>query len=82
MHYWVVMPAAGFGQRFGGPTPKQYALLLDRPLIVWSLAPFLEDPRCRGIQVAVAPDDPQWPAVAALLDPRRVAACAGGSERF
>lgn len=81
MRYWVVMPAAGFGQRFGAPTPKQYLPLAGRPLIAWSLQPFLDDPRCAGITVAVAAEDPHWPTVRASLDDPRIASCNGGSER-
>jgi 2-C-methyl-D-erythritol 4-phosphate cytidylyltransferase len=33
MRYWVVMPAAGSGSRFGGALPKQYALLEGRTVI-------------------------------------------------
>lgn len=75
------MPAAGFGQRFGAQTPKQYLPLLGRPLIAWSLQPFLDDPRCAGVTVAVAAEDPHWARVGALLADRRIASCTGGAER-
>ena len=41
MRYWLVMPAAGAGRRFGADTPKQYAPLEGRTVIEWALAPFL-----------------------------------------
>ena len=53
MHYWLVMPAAGAGRRFGADTPKQYAQLEGRTVIEWSLAPFLRDARCARIVVAL-----------------------------
>lgn len=81
MQYWLVMPAAGSGQRFGGDVPKQYTRLAGRPLIAWSLRPFLEDPRCRGLRVALAADDPHWAAVAAELRDARIETCLGGAER-
>src|SRR5256886_16556270 len=31
MRYWLVMPAAGSGSRFGAGGPKQYAPLAGRP---------------------------------------------------
>ena len=55
MRYWLVMPAAGSGRRFGAASPKQYAELAGRTVIEWALAPFLGDRRCAGIIVALAP---------------------------
>jgi 2-C-methyl-D-erythritol 4-phosphate cytidylyltransferase / 2-C-methyl-D-erythritol 2,4-cyclodiphosphate synthase len=67
MRYWLVMPAAGSGARFGAASPKQYAALAGRTVIEWALAPFLADTRCAGIVVALAPDDGQWARIAARL---------------
>ena len=77
MRYWVVMPAAGVGRRFGADRPKQYAALCGRTVIEWALAPFLEDSRCAGTVVAIASEDPYWPSVA----PQTVLATPGGQER-
>ncbi|MFM1885102.1 MAG: 4-diphosphocytidyl-2C-methyl-D-erythritol synthase [Pseudomonadota bacterium] len=63
MRYWLVMPAAGAGRRFGSELPKQYSPLAGRSVIDCSLAPFLSDPRCRGIVVVVAGEDTVWPAI-------------------
>ena len=79
MRYWLVMPAAGTGQRFGDKTPKQYAPLAQRTVIEWALAPFTGDTRCAGIAVALAPDDRWWPRIAERLPP--VTAVQGGAER-
>ena len=46
MRYWLVMPAAGAGRRFGGDVPKQYAELCGLPVIERALQPFIGDPRC------------------------------------
>jgi 2-C-methyl-D-erythritol 4-phosphate cytidylyltransferase len=67
MHYWLVMPAAGAGRRFGARLPKQYAPLEGRSVIEWSLAPFLTDRRCLQAVVALAPDDAVWASIAARL---------------
>jgi 2-C-methyl-D-erythritol 4-phosphate cytidylyltransferase len=67
MRYWLVMPAAGVGRRFGDSRPKQYADLHGRTVIEWSLAPFLYDSRCLGVVVVLGPNDSYWPAVAARL---------------
>ena len=80
LKYWLVMPAAGAGRRFGEALPKQYCPLLGRTVIEWSLRPFLEDPRCQDVMVALAADDPYWPAVAARLG-RAVHTVVGGAER-
>lgn len=83
MHYWLVMPAAGAGRRFGAALPKQYASLAGRTVIEWALAPFLDDPRCAACVVAVAADDPWWAEVAVRLTGRgsEIWVAAGGAER-
>jgi 2-C-methyl-D-erythritol 4-phosphate cytidylyltransferase / 2-C-methyl-D-erythritol 2,4-cyclodiphosphate synthase len=80
MHYWLIMPAAGSGRRFGAQVPKQYAPLLDRSVIEWALAPFLADSQCSGIIVALGPEDSWWPRIGARL-PAHVATVAGGAQR-
>ncbi|MDA8349649.1 MAG: 2-C-methyl-D-erythritol 4-phosphate cytidylyltransferase [Pseudomonadota bacterium] len=77
MRYWLVMPAAGIGRRFGSERPKQYAPLCGRAVIQWALAPFLADERCAGAMVALAAHDPYWSEVA----PPGVMTVAGGAER-
>src|SRR5882672_4060225 len=99
MRYWLVMPAAGAGRRFGGwrsggghsrgsrsgggpsgeRVPKQYAALRGRTVIEWALAPFLADPRCAGVVVALAAGDRWWPKVAERIP--AVTVCQGGAER-
>jgi 2-C-methyl-D-erythritol 4-phosphate cytidylyltransferase len=86
MRYWLVMPAAGTGQRFGAATPKQYAPLEGRTVIEWALAPFLEDPRCMQAIVALAPEDAHWSRIAARLGAGArgqpaVRIAAGGAQR-
>jgi 2-C-methyl-D-erythritol 4-phosphate cytidylyltransferase len=67
MRYWLVMPAAGVGRRFGTAKPKQYAPLQGRTVIEWALGPFLVDPACAGIVVALAAEDPYWDEIASRL---------------
>ncbi len=81
MHYWLVMPAAGIGSRFGEPIPKQYAEIRGRAVIDWALAPFLDDPRCRGAVVALAEGDARWERTASARRAHVVTA-RGGAERF
>jgi 2-C-methyl-D-erythritol 4-phosphate cytidylyltransferase len=75
--YWLVMPAAGVGRRFGTERPKQYAPLRGRTVIEWALAPFLADARCAGAVVALAEEDPYWRAIA----PDNILTTRGGQER-
>ena len=76
-NYWLVMPAAGVGRRFGADRPKQYAPLCGRTVIEWALDPFLSDTRCAGAVVVLADDDPYWSSIA----PPAVLVAPGGQER-
>ncbi|HEX2791241.1 MAG TPA: 2-C-methyl-D-erythritol 4-phosphate cytidylyltransferase [Steroidobacteraceae bacterium] len=76
--YWIVMPAAGVGRRFGGS--KQYALLGDRTVLETALQPFLDDPQCRGGSLLLAADDPHRGRLTAGLPPQ-LTVDDGGSER-
>jgi 2-C-methyl-D-erythritol 4-phosphate cytidylyltransferase len=78
MRYFVVIPAAGSGRRFSSSLPKQYAALGASTVVEHALAPFESDPDCAGIVVAVAPDDPWWPAIAARR--ARLIECVVGGE--
>jgi 2-C-methyl-D-erythritol 4-phosphate cytidylyltransferase len=80
LHYWLILPAAGNGRRFGGDFPKQYAPLAGRTVIEWALEPFLTDERCRGIVVALDGDDQYFANLGPARDPR-VATVVGGSQR-
>ncbi len=82
MRYWLIMPAAGSGRRFGAASPKQYAALEGRTVIEWSLSPFLQDARCSAIVVALAPEDREWSAVAARLSAARAGAPDGRAPRL
>ncbi|MFZ9245048.1 MAG: 2-C-methyl-D-erythritol 4-phosphate cytidylyltransferase, partial [Burkholderiaceae bacterium] len=62
---WVVMPAAGSGQRLGGPKPKQYLMLDDRCMLAHSVRAFSELARQPGAAAAAAvvvvdPSDVHW----------------------
>ena len=63
MRYWLVMPAAGSSQRFGGAQPKQFSPLAGSTVMALALRPFLEDPRCAGAVVVLAAEQLQ-PAIA------------------
>jgi 2-C-methyl-D-erythritol 4-phosphate cytidylyltransferase len=81
--YWLAMPAAGSGRRFGGERPKQYIELSGATLIEHALRPFQQDPRCAGIAIAVAADDPWWPQAKQHwpVQAPRLVEVRGGAER-
>jgi len=80
MRYFVVIPAAGSGRRFSSSLPKQYAALGAATVIEHALAPFEKDPDCAGVVVAIAADDPWWPAIAARRS-RHIEGVVGGEQR-
>lgn len=56
--HFVIIPAAGSGSRFNANcAPKQYHILLDKPVIAWTIGIFTENPNISQIVVVVAPDD-------------------------
>jgi len=77
------MPAAGAGERMGASgaeSPKQYRMLAGRTVIEHALAPFLADPRCAGLVVALRAGDTTFGALAIAADPR-LRTVTGGATR-
>jgi 2-C-methyl-D-erythritol 4-phosphate cytidylyltransferase / 2-C-methyl-D-erythritol 2,4-cyclodiphosphate synthase len=72
--------AGGRGSRFGGPLPKQYALLAGQPVLRRTLAVFRATPGIDWIQVVIGPGDeaPYQAAIAGLTLPPPVE---GGASR-
>ncbi|HRE32524.1 MAG TPA: 2-C-methyl-D-erythritol 4-phosphate cytidylyltransferase, partial [Candidatus Berkiella sp.] len=58
--YWIVIPAAGFGSRFGQEKPKQYWSLHGKTILEHTLSLFVEQPWVKQIIVAVAESDPYF----------------------
>jgi 2-C-methyl-D-erythritol 4-phosphate cytidylyltransferase len=77
---WAVIAAAGRGERFGGTAPKQYAPLLGRPVLSWSLRALLDVPSLAGIVVALARGDRRWRRLEESTEPR-IRTCLGGERR-
>lgn len=48
----AVVPAAGTGRRFGGDRPKQFSLLLDRPVLAWTVERLASVPIVERVVVA------------------------------
>lgn len=76
----VAVPAAGVGRRMGGAR-KPLLELAGRPVLLWSLAPFLEHPDVTALAVAMGPEDVDDPPEWLLdLDPR-IRLVRGGDTR-
>ena len=82
---WAIVPAAGSGQRFAASAatklPKQYADLLGKTVLEWTLSALLADARIHAVVVVLSAGDPHWPAVAAALNSSKVLTAPGGVLR-
>jgi 2-C-methyl-D-erythritol 4-phosphate cytidylyltransferase/2-C-methyl-D-erythritol 2,4-cyclodiphosphate synthase len=78
---WVVIPAAGRGERMGYATPKQYLPLAGATVLEHALRPFLDHPHIAGILVVVARDDARWATLGCSSHPR-VRSAVGGDTRM
>jgi len=79
--YWVVVPAAGSGQRMGADVPKQYLVLGKQTVLEHTLDALLSCARITGIIVVVAADDKRWPDIKERLKDKRISAATGGVQR-
>lgn len=78
--FWLVVPAAGIGQRMGADIPKQYLTLNGRFVLDVTLERLLTCGPWAGCVVPLHRDDHWWPVSASASDPR-IEACPGGTER-
>lgn len=78
--FWLIVPAAGIGQRMQAECPKQYLKIDRRFILDITLSRTLGSASFDGCMVALHPDDRWWPDTEASGDPR-VQTCHGGSAR-
>jgi 2-C-methyl-D-erythritol 4-phosphate cytidylyltransferase / 2-C-methyl-D-erythritol 2,4-cyclodiphosphate synthase len=82
---WAIVPAAGTGQRFAATAqaqpPKQYARLLGKTVLEWTLLALLAEKRVHAIVVVLSAGDPYWPEVAAALNSSKLLTAVGGVHR-
>lgn len=57
--FFALIPAAGVGERAGTTVPKQYAPLLDKPMLMHTIAAFAAAPSITATHVVVSPQD-KW----------------------
>ncbi|WP_328185602.1 2-C-methyl-D-erythritol 4-phosphate cytidylyltransferase [Marinobacter sp. OP 3.4] len=78
--FWLVVPAAGIGQRMQSSVPKQYLKLSGRFVLDVTLSRLLEAGPWAGCVVPLHGED-QWWALSGSASDRRIETCAGGDER-
>ena len=52
--YWGLIPAAGAGQRFGAPTPKQFLNLAGKLVVEWSILALANHEKIDGVCIGLA----------------------------
>jgi len=72
---------AGNTSAGAGKLPKQYASLLGRSVLEWSLRSLLGEPRIESIVVVLGAGDTHWPQLRATVDDSRVLTTIGGASR-
>lgn len=77
---WLIVPAAGIGQRMQSEQPKQYLRLGDRAILDITLSRLLDSAPFAGCMVPLHAADRWWADTDASAD-SRIQTCTGGSER-
>ena len=80
---WALVPAGGQGLRMQASLPKQYLLLLGRPVILHTLERLCTHPRVRGVMVGISDQDRHWQALIPMLAnlPKFLGKYPGGETR-
>lgn len=78
--YWLIVPAAGIGQRMQAECPKQYLRIEGRFILDLTLSRTLDAAAFAGCMVALNAGDQWWPESEASRD-KRIQTCRGGAER-
>ncbi len=78
---WVIVPAAGTGERLPGDRPKQYRDLLGRPIIDHTLSRLMVSLRPAGIVVPLAAGDAYWAQTDASSRRSQIHPIKGGASR-
>jgi 2-C-methyl-D-erythritol 4-phosphate cytidylyltransferase len=72
----VIVPAAGFGIRFGGSIPKQFQALAGKPILQYAIERFLLDEEVERVIVPVSEQ-----LLASVKNSERLRFIAGGNSR-
>jgi len=79
-NFHVIIPAAGSGSRMATVMPKQYLPLAGRPMIAWTLEPFLSCERIASVHLVLSADDTHWQAHATRHPKLSILHCGGESR--
>jgi 2-C-methyl-D-erythritol 4-phosphate cytidylyltransferase len=77
---WLIVPAAGIGQRMQAGQPKQYLRIDQRFILDITLSRLMDSAPFSGCMVPLHPADHWWQDTRASGD-SRIQTCTGGSER-
>ena len=77
---WLIVPAAGIGQRMQADCPKQYLRIDNRFILDITLSRLLDTGLFAGCMVPLNTEDQYWPSTDASAD-GRIQTCSGGVER-
>ena len=77
---WLIVPAAGIGQRMKAECPKQYLTLNKRFILDITLSRLLDNAPFAGCMVPLSGQDHWWPDSESSQDDR-IQTCTGGRER-
>ncbi|RBO85071.1 2-C-methyl-D-erythritol 4-phosphate cytidylyltransferase [Marinomonas aquiplantarum] len=77
---WVIIPAAGIGQRMLSDCPKQYLSLAGETILDRTIEVFLTHPCIAGVVVGLGANDAYWPD-SKWCDNPGVRTYVGGAER-
>ena len=78
---WVVVPAAGQGNRMGSHIPKQYLPLLGRTVLEHTLRCFLPRLDIAGVVLVLAADDAHWDRLSDDIRSPKIILATGGAVR-
>lgn len=77
-NHWIVIPAAGIGERFAGKLPKQYIKINDKTILQHSIERFIDKPWVKKIIVPIAKSDSFFATLSFINHPKIV--CILGGE--
>jgi len=80
INYWLVIPAAGVGNRMQTDRPKQYLELNGQTVIQQTLSRFETIDCIKGIVVAISETDEYWPSLDIKIN-KQLIVVNGGKER-
>ena len=79
--FWVIIPAAGLGQRMQSEIPKQYLKINNKTVIEHTLECFINHPKIAGVVVVKHSEDSYWDQLHYKFQTTPVFTTEGGVDR-